>query len=111
MAIAPVALTTLCTPRSGRWTLAEPPSCRPRRRSTAKENEPSWDSQVDGPARRRPPRGRSVVAPCRAARSAHTASSAHSTLRPVDVGDVACRSSAAGRRTSWLVVERSPAPR
>ena len=82
MAMAPVALTTLCTPRSGRWTapsrVTVPSSVR---RSTAKENEPSWDSRST--ARTSAPAASPyVVAPYRAARSAHTASSAHSTFGP-----------------------------
>ena len=44
IAIAPVALTTLCTPRSGSSTSPR----RSPRRSTANENEPAVPMQVDG---------------------------------------------------------------
>ena len=45
MAMAPVALRTLCTPRSGRWTVAEPIAVA---RSTANRSEPSAGRHVDG---------------------------------------------------------------
>ena len=101
--MAPVALTTLCTPRSGRSTVAQ--ALDAVRRSTAKRNEPSCRSQRRRPARRRS--AEAVRDRRRGGRPARrsTGSSAHTTLRPGDLGEVAVEAGQQGVERAVVLEE------